>query len=214
MNDALARRDGTDIDLASLDDDQAVVLEPAIDRERAARYFFRVNLLVHALITLVSFGLWAPVMLLWMCGFGQWHAKARSLELQYRLLPGRLLVSDGVFTKVRKTIPLDKVTDMGLVQGIVDRWFGLWRVSVQTASSGQAAPEAMLVGLQDPKEFRARVLAQRERWLDSGDATALPPSADARLPVLPSEGSAGDRVERRLAGIERLLQKIADNTQR
>jgi putative membrane protein len=214
MDDALAEREGAEIELGTLDDDQAVIMQPAIDRERAARYFFRSNLLGHALITLLSFGLWMPVLLLWVFGFGQWHAKARSLELDYRLLPGRLLVSDGVFTKVRKTIPLDKVTDIGLVQGIVDRWFGLWRVSVQTASSGQAAPEAMLVGLRDPKEFRRRVLAQRERWLESGDLPAVGAPPDVRVLAPASEGLAGDRVERRLEKIERLLAKIADNTQR
>jgi membrane protein YdbS with pleckstrin-like domain len=215
MSDSLAKRGSSDIDLDTLDDDQAVIMRPTIDRRRAARYFFRGNLLVHALITLVTFGLWGPFLLLWIFGFGQWYAKKRSLELDYRLLPGRLLVSDGVFTKVRKTIPLDKVTDIGLVQGIVDRWFGLWRVSVQTASSGQAAPEAVLVGLHDPKEFRRGVLAQRERWLESGDAPPALASAPEIRAIAPAARElGGDRVERRLAEIERLLAKIADNTGR
>jgi membrane protein YdbS with pleckstrin-like domain len=221
MNDALVQRGSSDIDrvgpsgsdgLDILDDDQAVIMQPSIDRDRAARYFFRANLLVHALITLATFGLWGPFLLLWMAGFGQWYAKRRSLELDYRLLPGRLLVSDGVFTKVRKTIPLDKVTDIGLVQGIVDRWFALWRVSVQTASSGQAAPEAVLVGLRDPREFRRGVLAQRERWLESGDAPISAPEVRAISSATGDLG--GERVERRLAEIERLLAKIAENTRR
>ena len=161
MGDALAEREGTEMELGTLDDDEVVIMRPAIERERAARYFFCSNLLGHALIS-----------------------------------------------------PLDEVTDIGLVQGIVDRWFGLWRVSVQTASSGQAAPEAMLVGLRDPEEFRRRVLAQRERWLESGDLPAVGAAPDVRVLSPAPEGLAGDRVERPLEKIERLLAKIADNTQR
>jgi putative membrane protein len=212
MGTSVARRASADIDLDSLDEDQAVIMRPTIDRERAASYFFRANLIGHVLVTLLTVGLWLPALLFWIAGFGQWYAKKRSLELDYRLLPGRLLVSDGVFTKVRKTIPLDKVTDIGLTQNIVERWFSLWRVSVQTASSGQAAPEAVLVGLADPTEFRRGVLAQRERWLESGEV-AFPPGREPVVALRPVRDLEGAAVEARLEQIERLLERIANNTE-
>jgi putative membrane protein len=199
-----------DLGLDHLDESSPVLMRPDIDRAHTARYLFRSGLLMHGLIALFSFGFWLPFLLLWGFGFGQWHSTKRSIELDYRLLPGRILVADGVFTKVRKTIPLDKVTDIALVQGIFDRWFGLWRVQIQTASSGQAAPEAMLLGLQDPKAFRRRVLEQRERWLDSGEPTARPEgSSPARRPAAALDTpDVGDKLDR----IEALLSKIANNT--
>ena len=214
MGNSVARRaaKSTDIDLDALDDDQAVIMRPTIDRERVASYFFRASLMAHLLVAVFTVGLWLPVLLFWIAGFGQWYSSKRSLELDYRLLPGRLLVSDGVFTKVRKTIPLDKVTDIGLTQSIIERWFSLWRVSVQTASSGQAAPEAVLLGLADPKEFRRGVLAQRERWLESGEAAQVPPREPvAALRPVPDLAGAG--VEERLQKIEQLLERIANNTE-
>ena len=205
MSKELARTEtDSDIGLDNLDENAPVLMRPEIDRAEAARFLFRSRALLHLLITVFSFGFWLPVLLVWIFGLGQWHSARRTQELDYRLLPGRLLVSDGVFTKVRKTIPLDKVTDIALVQGVFDRFFGLWRVNVQTASSGQAAPEATLLGLRDPKAFRAAVLKQREQWLESGEPTAI------AKPGAPRALGSGDQMDR----IETLLTKIAENTSR
>lgn len=204
MSSELARTGGdADFGLDNLDEGTPILARPEIQRADTARFLFRSKAMLHLFITAFTFGFWLPVLLLWVFGFGQWHSKRRTEELDYRLLPGRLLISDGVFTKVRKTIPLDKVTDIALVQGIFDRFFGLWRVNVQTASSGQAAPEATLLGLRDPKAFRHAVLAQREQWLESGEPSALQQS------TAPRALGSGDQLDR----IETLLAKIAENTE-
>jgi len=204
------------------------IARPEIDRRKVARYFFRGTLVTHFVLTLVTMGFWSPVLLLWVCGLGNWYAAKRSVELDYRLQPGRLLIRDGVFTKVRKTIPLDKITGVGLQQGIIDRWFGLWRVGIQTASSGQPTAEGTIFGLLDPKGFRAAVFAQRDRWLEGEDAAALTPGSPSAPRALAAAGrgglsrpsrdlgmatvtEGGDSVER-LDRIEALLAEIADNT--
>jgi uncharacterized membrane protein YdbT with pleckstrin-like domain len=132
-------------------------------------------------------------------------------------LPGRLLVSDGVLNKVRKTIPLDKVTDLSLTQGIVERRLGLWRLNVQTASSGHAVPEASLFALTDPKAFRRMVLDRREAWLEQLEtAGALPPGrASGPLAAYRSSPAATAReVLDRLTQIEAHLAAIAEHTRR
>ena len=217
--------------LDELDSDGGEVARPTIDRAKVARYFFRSTLVAHALITLTTVGIWLPFFLLWVLGLGRWYAARRAHELDYRLLPGRILVRDGVFTKVRRTIPLDRITDISLNQGIVDRWFGLWRLGIQTASSGQPTAEGVVYGLIDPKGFRAEILGQRDRWLSGEDALALPAAREraalmapasalaptaAALERAPSRGAevASGSAEARLDRIESLLAEIAVNTRR
>ncbi|MEZ4383808.1 MAG: PH domain-containing protein [Nannocystaceae bacterium] len=224
---ALAKTTTSNFELDELDAGQVVVARPELDREHVARFFFRAGLLTHLLVTFVSVGMWSPVLVAWLLGLGQWYSARRAEELDVRLLNGRLLIKDGVFTKTRKTIPLDKITDVGLQQGILERRFGLWRLTIQTASAGQPTAEGQLYGVTDPKGFRAEVLAQRERWLDGEDVDrrapqALAPAggrAPARLsaPIggdgLVSRGELDSAVER-LDRIESLLAEIAINTRR
>lgn len=224
----------TDMALDELDSGGTQLVRPSIDRPKVARYFFRSTLVSHLLVSLFTLGLWLPVLLAWVLGLGAWYAAQRAQELDYRLLGGRILVRDGVFTKVRRTIPLDRITDISLNQGIVDRWFGLWRLGIQTAGSGQPAAEGVVYGLVDPKGFRAEILAQRDRWLSGDDALALPPGREQGALVAASSPLAGStgrsaasplarpptdsaeqwRAEARLDRIESLLEEIASNTRR
>lgn len=199
----------TALHLQELQDGQPVLAQPKIDRERAARYFFRQGLLLHLLLIVSTAGLWAPILVLWFLGLGQWYAYRRARELDVRLQPGRLLLSDGVLTRVRKTIPLDKVTDVALTQGVLERWMGLWRVNVQTASSGAAKPEGVVFALEDPKEFRSRVIRQREQWLEAPDADGTQRVLSSGAPQVAGALPPAREVVDKLARIEAHLEAIA-----
>jgi putative membrane protein len=224
---ALAKTTPSDLDLDDLDAGQAIVAQPTIDRERVARYFFRAGLWAHFVITLMTVGFWSPVLLIWALGVGQWHSTRRAQELDVRLLSGRLLIKDGVFNRTRKTIPLDKITDVGLQQGIIERSFDLWRLNIQTASAGQPTAEGQLFGIVDPKTFRGQVLGQRERWLDGEEVEGRPSQvalaqAQTRAPAqrvaiagaAPASRAEIDGAVERLDRIESLLAEIAINTRR
>jgi putative membrane protein len=73
-----------------------------------------------------------------------------------------LKVSKGIFVRVEKTIPLEKITDMGMVQGPIMRYLDLHKLTVETA--GQSAQGALvsLTGIRDAKAFREAVLNQRD----------------------------------------------------
>ena len=75
--------------------------------------------------------------------------------LEYQVDEHVLHVSEGVFNLQRKAIPLDRVTDIRLVQTLLMRWCGIWAIQAQTASVGQAAPEATLWSLVDPQANRS-----------------------------------------------------------
>jgi len=59
-----------------------------------------------------------------------------------------LLVNMGIFTKVDKSIPLTKITDIGMVQGPIMRRFGLHRLSIETAGQSQQGVLLSLIGVK------------------------------------------------------------------
>ncbi|MYB18003.1 MAG: PH domain-containing protein [Holophagales bacterium] len=85
-----------------------------------------------------------------------------------------LHVARGVLVRQEKTVPLDKITDLAMSHGPIMRQLGLRGLSVETA--GQSGPGSLikLVGIEGTEEFRAAVLAQRERvGAAGGRSTAL-----------------------------------------
>ena len=90
-----------------------------------------------------------------------------------------LIVKKGMFNRIEKTIPLEKITDLGLKQGPIMRALDLHALTVETAgSSGGGAGGALvsLIGIKDTIDFRNQVLAQRD-LLNSGKALEqAPPS--------------------------------------
>ena len=97
----------------------------------------------------------------------RWFAKAYVKSLQYWLDNQILHVQEGVFNRKHKAIPLDRVTDFQLFQGILMRWMGIWIVKVQTASMGEATPEAILWAVGNPQEVRNSLLAARQEAVNT-----------------------------------------------
>lgn len=90
-----------------------------------------------------------------------WFANQFVKALTYYVEDGILYVEEGVFTYQRKAIPLERVTDIRLVQGLLMRWFDIWVLQVQTASVGQMGAEGTLWAIDAPKDVRNRLLAAR-----------------------------------------------------
>ena len=83
--------------------------------------------------------------------------------LRYSLDGFTLRIEEGVLIRKQKSIPLDRVTDLELVQGPLMRLFGLWKICVQTAGSAQQRPEGVLHGLANPQEMRDAIMEARDR---------------------------------------------------
>ena len=98
---------------------------------------------------------------------GTWLPKKQSEALRYWLEGSTLRVEQGVYYLKRKTIPLDRVTDIVLAQGPFKRYFGLWSLKIQTAGRGGKA-EAVLIGLENPEEIRNQILQARDAAKKTG----------------------------------------------
>lgn len=79
----------------------------------------------------------------------------------------KIVVKRGVFNKEEKSIPLEKITDVAMVQGPLMRVFNLYRLSFETA--GQSAQGALvsLIGINEADTFRETILAQKDKLLTS-----------------------------------------------
>ena len=77
----------------------------------------------------------------------------------------KLVVKRGVFHKEEKSIPLEKITDVAMVQGPLMRVFNLYRLSFETA--GQSAQGALvsLIGINNADSFRETILEQKDKLL-------------------------------------------------
>lgn len=87
------------------------------------------------------------------------YLNSHHCELTTRSLKFR----KGIWFRQEKTVPLDKITDLGFVQGPLMRAFGVEALSVETAGQSGAGALVQLQGVKDARSFRDQVLEQRDR---------------------------------------------------
>jgi len=134
-----------------------------VERTSVGWYIYFSQILIILLVGIWIFGLGILVAFIHALTIGPWLAKAQAEALKYWLDGSTLRVDEGIFFLKRKAIPLDRVTDMVLVQGPLMRWCGIWGLQVQTAGTGQTAPEATLYGVKEPEQVRDQLLAARDK---------------------------------------------------
>lgn len=149
--------------------------EPVILRAefnpKAKSYFILTSCigLVVTVVGVVLLPIWIPIAFLVA---EKWF---RSLECV--LTEKTLRFRKGVLVKVEKTVPLDKITDLGSTQGPIQRAFGIESMTIETAGSTSAGALLSLPGVIDPEGFRDSVLEQKEKLLGAteiGEASPAP----------------------------------------
>lgn len=136
--------------------------------------------------------IWLPIALL-VCG--------RYLaSLECVLTDRSVKLKSGVLNRVEKTIPLDKITDLGMRQGPIMRAMDLELLTVETAGSSAPGALASVIGVIDARGFRDAVMRQKE-LLTEGTASSVAPVDDGDSGV-----SSAESVE--------LLREIRDSLRR
>ncbi len=188
-----------------------ILYRPRVLAEAAQRHAATTNTLAFAL-TGIGLPL-APIV--WV--LTGWYMRRYHETLEVLLTRRDCVVRLGVWHRQEKTIPLEKITDVALLQGPLMRRFGVKKLRIETA--GQVSGGFGLVnvvGIEDPEGFRDRILAQRDRISDpdygTGEASGLPDDvapgddASARGPGrLPGGGFGGADPE-----VVALLREIRD----
>ncbi len=89
-------------------------------------------------------------------------------SLECVLTEKTLRFKKGVLVKTEKTVPLDKITDLGSMQGPLMRALGIENMTIETAGSTVAGALLSLPGVIDPQDFRDAVLEQKEKLTNDG----------------------------------------------
>ena len=132
------------------------VLWEAEFNERVTTYWLLSGGLV---LTLMIIGI--PLVPLWFL-FGGIVTRRYLATYRCTLTNRSLKVARGLFVKTEKTVPLDRITDLGLVQGPIMRFFDIEALSVETAGQSSQGALVRLAGIKDGRAFRDAVLAQRD----------------------------------------------------
>src|ERR687893_1266702 len=112
---------------------------------------------------LLGFIVVATLAALW--GFLSWQATT------YAVTGNSFRLRQGVFQKNERTIPLDHVQSVDTVQGVIQRFFGVFEVRVETAGGGAAEPDASLSALDraSAEALRREIEGARREPIEAGE---------------------------------------------
>jgi putative membrane protein len=116
-------------------------------------------------------------------------------------------VSWVMLVRIEKTIPLDKITDMGMVQGPIMRLFDLHKLTIETAGQSGKGALVSLTGIIDAKSFRESVLNQREAI--AATSSHSPPETGRQEPS--DASSLLSEIRDSLLRIEAKLDRTSEN---
>ena len=131
-----------------------------------------------------------------------WYYRKFYATLEVVLTSRELQVSRGVLVRQEKSVPLEKVTDLALVQGPIMRRMGIKGLQVETAGQSSAPGGSLvkLIGILDTDGFRDDALDQRDKVTDSGAAEtrAEPAPDDSTVALLAEIRDTIQRMDARL----------------
>ena len=132
-----------------------------IDRNAVERYFRVAQSLLCLGGAIWIYDIGIILALVHYFAFSRWLCPWQANNLRYWLDENTLRADGGVFFLFRKSIPLERITDVALVQGPLLRFFGIWTMKIQTAGTSSLEPEATLYGVCEPEKIRELILSQR-----------------------------------------------------
>ena len=150
-------------------------------------------------LTVIVVGI--PFLLLWI-PLSLYFTKRYLDRMECILTERDLKVNKGLFVRVEKTVPLEKITDLGLIQGPIMRQFGIHRLNVETAGQSSEGSLISLTGIVNVEDFREAVLNQRDRIRDQSGTPASAPE-----PVTQGDSALLREISGTLVRIEKLLER-------
>ena len=181
------------------DHNENVLLDAEFDKANIQKYWM-ITGVIFSIITIVGIPLmliWVPIMLFF---------SSRIIDrMEATLTPTKLIIRKGWLVRVEKVLPLEKITDLGLMQGPIMRALSLNQITVETAgSSGAGQSLVKLIGIIDTESFRTEVLAQRDavsagKGASTNQAEQVSGSGDST--------DALERINSTLERIEKLLER-------
>ncbi len=174
----------------------ANVLSAEID-DQVKKYLFWTVMWI-TVITVVGIPLLPFVAIIYWVWYAPRYTEFHTLELSETGVQSKR----GVVFRSQTNVPLDRITDVAVHQGPLMRYFGVYKVTVESAGQTQLQGAANIIGVAEPYAFRDAVLHNVELVKQRSTETS----------TLPTEGTqigAGSYAQTQLlTEIRDLLAKI------
>ncbi len=148
----------------------------------------RTYILLYVAAVLLVTVVGIPLMIIWLCGVGQWYSRHYFDKLECALTERTLRFRKGIIFQVEKTIPLENIQDLTFIEGPLLKYFNLSVLRIETAGHTPKYANSMsLVGIVDAHAFRAKVMEQRHHLIESRQknrAASTTPADDKLYDVL------------------------------
>ncbi|MBN2138107.1 MAG: PH domain-containing protein [Sedimentisphaerales bacterium] len=111
-------------------------------------------------------------------------------SIRYELDDRYVVRASGVLWKKRRSIPLEKITNIDVRQGPVERAIGYGKIWIFTPSTGAATPEEKLIGVTDPHAMKQTIIDRCEsarQHLPAGPGQPASPAEPAETVALLTE---------------------------
>ncbi|MEM9158261.1 MAG: PH domain-containing protein [Verrucomicrobiota bacterium] len=141
-----------------------------------------------------------PLLIIWI-PLGLYLTGRHLKSIRCVLTNKSLKVSKGIFVKTEKTIPLEKITDLGMVQGPLMRHFGIEQLTVETAGQSGMGALVQVQGIIDARAFRQNVLDQKDQL----SAHSSPTQAESASTAITPDSQTLQEIRDTLQRIEKLL---------
>ena len=82
-----------------------------------------------------------------------WFRKATLKRSEYRFFSSRVEYYEGFLVKNRKTINYDRISNIGQRKGIIEGWFGLGTIFIDTAGYSAKGHELCMKYLEHPDQI-------------------------------------------------------------
>ena len=134
----------------------------------------------------------------------------RFHTLRYRFDDEGVAMSWGILFRREITLTYARIQDIHLVSNVVERWLGLARVQVQTAS-GNAGAEMTIEGLPHFAEVRDFLYSRMRGARETGGAArpAMPVTSSTPPSLAPSPAGAVTLDAAAVAELSRTLREVA-----
>lgn len=91
---------------------------------------------------------------------------------RYRVVNGELITREGLLERVERNIPLQRIQDIRIEQGLLHRWLGMADVKVETAGGGGVEASLSVMRCADAELLRRAVFENPERAGVAGEPAA------------------------------------------
>lgn len=149
---------------------------------------------ILAIVSVVGIPLLVLLLPLWLYLVSRQY-RAMSCEVTRKFLKYR----HGLFVRREQNVPLEQITDIGVVEGPLMRLLGIKQLTIETAGQSQEGPLVTLLAIKNPEQFRDDVLTQRDKLRER--------STDEPGIYVDNEADVQREILASLIRIEKLLSK-------